>query len=221
MIGRFTETKDINKLRNHLIHGRIVYTFDGSNFIILSYDYNKEKGIIKCYDITKNMELLEKRCDIFEIIYDVKKNINEEKYHYLLYYGELNIDDSIYDFMNEFYNPMEELPVIVVTAMVGADYIKSDVSYPCKVASKVITKINELIKILIEEYLYNELENSTPGCYSIFSIWLKKNEDTFELILQSKYKELIDTDNELQEYKKEIFKGLYEEMKKVGVPFAI
>lgn len=221
MIGRFTESKDINKIRNHLIHGRIVYMFDGENFIIISYDYNKEMGIMKCYDIMRNMEPSEKQCDIFEILYDVKKNINEDKYHYLLYYGDLTIDNSIYDFMNEFYNPMEELPVIVVTAMVGADYIKSDISYPCKVASKVLIKINELIKILIEEYLYNELESSTPGCYSIFSIWLKKNKDAFELVLQSKYKELIDMDTELSEYKKDIFKGLHEEMKKVGVPFAI
>jgi hypothetical protein len=218
LIGRFTECKDLEQIRKHLIHGRIVYTFTGTSFILLQYNSNEEKGIIKRYNIMDNKELNPEDSDLFKIIEFIKAYILNAEYHFLLYYGELNINSSIQDFMREFYNPTEELPIIVVTAMVDAEYIRNDISHACKISEDVIKEIDSFNSKLMEQYVNSCLSNENSGVHNIFSIWLQKFGSTFRLIFKSKYLEYIDVNEELFNLKERIIKELNKDIKRLGVP---
>lgn len=218
MIGRFTESKDMEQIRKHLIHGRIIFAFTGVSFIILQYNSNEEKGIIKEYNIVNNMELKAEDSNLFQIISSIKTNIINENYHYLLYFGELNINSSIYDFMKEFYSPSEELPIVVVTAMVDTEYIRNDISHACKISRSVIEEIDVFNSKLMEEHVNSCLSEENSGIYNIFSIWLQKFENTFRLVFKSKYSEYIDVNEELNRLKQRVLVGLNKDIKRLGVP---
>jgi hypothetical protein len=221
MIGRFTECKILDQIRNHLIHGRIVYVFSGLSFILLQYNSNDEKGIMKNYNITNNMELKDEEYGLIEMIKFIKTNLNDENYHFLLYYGELTINSSIYDFMKEFYNPTEELPIIVVTAMVDSEYIRNDISHACKISKEVLEKVDYFNSRLMEQYVSAYLSEENSGVHSIFSIWLQKFEDNFKVVFKSKYLDYIDVNEELGNLKDKVLNDLNRDIKRLGVPVNI
>jgi hypothetical protein len=218
MIGKFTECKDLEQLRNHLIHGRIIYAFSGVSFILLYYNSNEEIGYINSYSIIDNMELSNKENNLIQIIDYIKGNIIDENYHFLLYYGELNINSSIYDFMKEFYNPSEELPIIVVTAMVDTEYIRNDISHASKISHSVLEQVDYFNSKLMEEYVNTSLSEEDSGVNSIFSIWLEKFETNFRLVFKSRYSEYIDINNELSTLKQKVLCELNKDIKRLGVP---
>jgi hypothetical protein len=218
MIGKFTESKEFEHIRSHLMHGRIVYAFTGSSFILLHYNCNEEKGIMREFSITDNIEVNATQLSLMKLIEEIRTNLNNENYHYLLYYGELSADDSIYDFMREFYNPSEELPIIVATAMVDSDYIRNDVSYACNIQGRILKQIDEFNSKLMESHVNTCLSTKDSGVYSIFSIWLRKCENIFTVVFKSKFSDVIDVDEELSKYKQHMLEELNIEIKRLGVP---
>lgn len=221
MIGRFTECKIPDQIRNHLIHGRIVFIFSGVSFILMYYNSNDEKGLMNRYSIIDNMKLESEECGLFEIIKFIKANVRNEDYHYMLYYGELNINSSIYDFMKEFYNPTEELPIIVVTAMVDTEYIRNDISHAGKISKETLEQIDDFNSKLMEQYVSSCLSEETSGVHSIFSIWLQKFESSFRLVFISRYLEYINMNDELNGLKQKVLNKLNEDIKRLGVPVNI
>lgn len=221
MIGRFTETKEIKEIRAHLMHGRIVYVFTGTNFLLMHYELNQETGIIREYSIPKDKEIQSRKCNLFGLMKIIKETMGNEEFHFLLYYGDLNIKASIYDFMKEFYSPSEELPLVVVTAMVEEETIRTDISYPGNIKGNAITYIDEFIQQAMEKHLNEELFEKEPGCYSIFSLWLRKEKDAFEFDVRSKYLDFIKYDTDLMNYVSLILSELTSEMRRLGIVTAV
>jgi hypothetical protein len=221
MIGRFTETKELKEIRAHLMHGRIVYVFTGTKFLLMHYEFNHEKGIIRNYSIIKDKEIQSKECNLFGLMKIIKDTLENEEFHYLLYYGDLNINASIYDFMKEFYSPSEELPLVVVTAMVEAETIRTDISYPGNIEGNVLTYVDEFIQVIMEKYLNEELFEKEPGCYSIFSLWLMKEKDAFEFDVRSNYLDFVRYDEGLMDYIRLILTELTLEMRRLGIVTAV
>jgi hypothetical protein len=221
MIGRFTESKKIEDIRAHLMHGRIVYIFTGTEFMLMHYKFNEEKGIVRHYSILKDKEIYCGEYNLFGLMRVIKETLENEDCHYLLYFGDLNIKASIYDFMQEFYNPAEELPLVVVTAMVEEETIRTDISYPGNIQGDVLTYVDEFIEVLMKKYLNEVLFEKEPGCYSIFSLWLMKESDGFEFDVRSSYIDFIRFDEDSKKYIELIINELTLEMQRLGIVLTV
>jgi hypothetical protein len=217
MIGRFTEVYDIGEIRGHLLQGRIVFAFTGTSFLVLYYNMCDEEGIIRSFDILNNMHEKSMRQNLIKFIAGIKTALEDEKYHYLLYYGDLNINDSIYDYMKEFYNPTEELPIVVSTAIVDDENIRCVVSYCGNLNNDVSVDIDNFNSSLMETYGNIDSNDRLGTSFTAFSIWLCKVGKEFKLVFRSSYFEFIEKDHKLRKEKNALVKLIDQEIKKLGI----
>jgi hypothetical protein len=217
MIGRFTSTRNIDELGNHLRHGRIVYAFTGCCFIILYYDSAAEKGLIRKYNIKENMSSNKKEVSLVEVINGIREGLKDSDNEYLLYFGELSPDDSIYKFMGEFYNPKEELPIVVSSARLDAGSIVIDVSCSSKVENKTMEMIHKLNHKLLEDHIKKDIIKNIYGTYNIFSIWLEKNGKRYKVVFRSSYNGCINNDKVLSDHRNDIINTLMTKFENLGI----
>jgi hypothetical protein len=135
----------------------------------------------------------------------------------MLYYGDLGFEDNILSFVKEYHTPSEELPLIVATALVEPESIRTDISYPCNIKGKALEYADELFSKLVKNYLEEELYLNNSGCHSIYSFWLNKKNRTYEVIFRSNYSEIIDSDDELKKLKKKVIYELINQMIELGI----
>lgn len=217
MIGRFTEVYEINEIRSHLMQGRIVFAFTGTSFVLMYYDMCNEEGIIKNYDILNNMREKIESQNLIQYIGGIKANLEDDKYHYLLYYGDLNINDSIYKYMKEFYNPKEELPIVVSTAIVDDENIRCIVSYCGNLQRSISIDIDNFNSALMESYGSIDSNNKIGSSFTAFSIWLCKAGEEFKVVFRSSYYEFIEKDYKLKKEKNALIKLLSKEIERLGI----
>lgn len=221
MLGKFMETRDLKQLRSHLMHGRIVYVFTGTSFDLYIYNTSEETGIFKSYSIIEDMKLQSRDCSLPEIINTIKEKLKNKEYHYMLYYGELGMNDNIYDFMKEFYNPKEELPLIVATVLVDDEVIRADISHPCNIQGSVLEQVADFNEKLMNEHINEKLCYEDYGTYSVFSFWLVKNGSSFEVVFRSKYSDIINEDADLNYCRRMITAELNSTVENLGIKVAI
>jgi hypothetical protein len=121
------------------------------------------------------------------------------------------------EFMREFYNPSEELPLIVATTMFDSDTINVGVTHSGNIKGKIVSYVDEFLQTLVDKYLIDELSASAQSIHNIFSFWVVMKENKYEIEFRSRYSEIINDKEELKNHKDLITAELNLELIKLGV----